>query len=394
MNINILYLIPSLSNPGGMERVLTDKVNYLVENGDYNITIATTDMQDGDFPFYPLDKKINIINFKIYFDSIFKLGLMEKIKKNNKLLHVYKKSLTDFICDSKIDICISMGAKEIEFFSKMDTTAVKIFESHFNPTVRSSFIADHKGDSLLWIFFGKFRDWQYRKQTKDLDQVVVLTKSAKTEWEKTHENIFLINNPSPFETIINRTCLEYKRAIAIGRLEDQKGFDLLIESWRKVYSKAPDWKLDIFGDGSKKDMLQRLINENNLDQVITLRGVTRNVQEELLKSDFYVMSSRYEGLPMVLLESIANGLPIVSFDCPTGPAEIVENNDCGLLALNANVNDLSEKILYMIENQNERIGMSMVALKKSKKYSISLIMEQWEKLFTKMMVRRLELIKK
>ena len=385
---NILYLIPSLANAGGMERVLTDKVNYLVKNGDYNITVATTDMQDDDFPFYPLDKKINIVNFKIYFDSIFKLGLMEKIKKNNKLLHIYKKLLTDFICDNKVDICISMGAKEIEFFSKIDTTAVKIFESHFNPTVRSSFIADHKGNFLLWRFFGKFRDWQYRIQTKDLDQVVVLTKSAKTEWEKTHKNIFLINNPSPFETIVNRTSIEYKRAIAIGRLEDQKGFDLLMASWKIVSSKYPDWKLDIFGDGSKKDFLQKLINENNLDQVITLRGVTRNIQAELLNSDFYVMSSRYEGLPMVLLESIANGLPIVSFDCPTGPAEIIEDNDCGLLALNANVNDLSEKILYMIENQNERIRMSTVALKKSKKYSIRLIMEQWEKLFTEMMMKK------
>ena len=199
----------------------------------------------------------------------------------------------------------------------------------------------------------------------------------------------MISNPSPFETITNKIDYkEYKRVIAIGRLEDQKGFDLLIKSWIDVYADYPNWKLDIFGDGVKKDFLQKLINENNLDQVITLRGVTRNVQEELLNSDFYVMSSRYEGLPMVLLESIANGLPIVSFDCPTGPAEIIENNDCGLLALNANVNDLSEKILYMIENQNERIRMSTVALKKSKKYSIRLIMEQWEKLFTEMMMKK------
>ena len=134
-----------------------------------------------------------------------------------------------------------------------------------------------------------------------------------------------------------------------------------------------------------------MISENCLDQVITLKGITRNVQQELLASDFYVMSSRYEGLPMVLLESIANGLPIVSFDCPTGPAEIVENNDCGVLALNGNINDLSEKIIYMIESVDIRKEMSAVAIEKSKKYSIELIMGQWVDLFAELIANQVRI---
>ena len=134
-----------------------------------------------------------------------------------------------------------------------------------------------------------------------------------------------------------------------------------------------------------------MISENCLDQVITLKGITRNVQQELLTSDFYVMSSRYEGLPMVLLESIANGLPIVSFDCPTGPAEIVENNDCGVLALNGNINDLSEKIIYMIESVDIRKEMSAVAIEKSKKYSIELIMGQWVDLFAELIANQVRI---
>ena len=305
---------------------------------------------------------------------------------------MYERKLSKYITDNHVDICISMGAKELEFFSKLDVPVVKVFESHFNPTVRSSFIADHKGSSLFWRILGKYRDWQYLQQTKNLDQVVVLTKNAQIEWKKTHNNVCIINNPSPFATINYKIDdKEYKRAIAIGRLEDQKGFDLLIESWKKVYDIHPNWKLDIFGEGSKKDVLQNMISENCLDQVITLKGITRNVQQELLTSDFYVMSSRYEGLPMVLLESIANGLPIVSFDCPTGPAEIVENNDCGVLALNGNINDLSEKIIYMIESVDIRKEMSAVAIEKSKKYSIELIMGQWVDLFAELIANQVRI---
>lgn len=392
MNIKLLYLIPSLVNSGGMERVLTDKVNYLIKSGNYCITVLTTDMKATESPFYELDANVKVINLEIFFESIFNLPLLKKRKESKILLEMYERKLSKYITDNHVDICISMGAKELEFFSKLDVPVVKVFESHFNPTVRSSFIADHKGSSLFWRILGKYRDWQYLEQTKNLDQVVVLTKSAQIEWKKTHNNVCLINNPSPFATINYKiNDKEYKRAIAIGRLEDQKGFDLLIESWKKVNSIHPDWKLDIFGEGSKKDVLQKMISENFLNQVITLKGITRNVQQELLASDFYVMSSRYEGLPMVLLESIANGLPIVSFDCPTGPAEIVENNDCGVLALNGNINDLSEKIIYMIESVDIRKEMSAVAIEKSKKYSIELIMGQWVDLFAELIANQVRI---
>ena len=390
--ISILYLIPSLTNSGGMERVLTDKVNYLIKSGNYCITVLTTDMKATESPFYELDANVKVINLEIFFESIFNLPLLKKRKESKILLEMYERKLSKYILDNQVDICISMGAKELEFFSKLDVPVVKIFESHFNPTVRSSFIADHKGSSLFWRILGKYRDWQYLQQTKNLDQVVVLTKNAQIEWKKTHNNVCIINNPSPFAKINYKIDdKEYKRAIAIGRLEDQKGFDLLIESWKKVYDIHPNWKLDIFGEGSKKDVLQNMISENCLDQVITLKGITRNVQQELLTSDFYVMSSRYEGLPMVLLESIANGLPIVSFDCPTGPAEIVENNDCGVLALNGNINDLSEKIIYMIESVDIRKEMSAVAIEKSKKYSIELIMGQWVDLFAELIANQVRI---
>ncbi|MDV8157309.1 glycosyltransferase family 4 protein [Acinetobacter bereziniae] len=384
----ILYLIPSLTNCGGMERVLTDKANYLVKTGKYDVTIMTTNMRDNDSPFYDLDSNIKVVNLEIFFDKIFDYKLLEKIIKNKKLLVLYKIKLENYIFENKIDICVSMGAKELDFFSQLNVPVLKVFESHFNPTVRSSFISDHQGNALIWRLIGKYRDWQYKKQTKELDRVVVLTKNAKYEWEKTHSNIIVINNPSPFDIVNNRKFNCYERVIAVGRIEDQKGFDLLIDSWKNVYRKYPNWKLDIYGDGSKKDTLLKKISNNQLNDVITLKGVTRSIRQELLISDFYVMSSRYEGLPMVLLESIACGLPIVSFNCPTGPAEIIENNDCGLLVQNGDIGDLTEKIICMIENPDLRKRMSVIAMKKAEKYSIERIMLQWEELFDNLIMNK------
>ncbi|MFW1852461.1 glycosyltransferase family 4 protein [Acinetobacter guillouiae] len=385
MSIKLLYLIPSLKNSGGMERVLTDKVNYLIRTGCYDVTIVTTDMKDGEKPFYNLNSKVIIVNFEIFFNNIFNLPLIEKIKKSKILLNIYKEKLECYILKNGIDICISMGAKELEFFSKLKLPVIKIFESHFNPTVRSSFISDHKGNSFVWRLIGKYRDWQYRQQTKKLDQIVVLTKSAELEWKKTHSHIKVINNPSPFIPVDKIDYFENKRVIAIGRLEDQKGYDLLIDCWKKVYHHYPDWKLDIYGEGTRKNKLAEMIKKNNLQEAIHLKGITKDVQKELLLSDFFVMSSRYEGLPMVLLESIACGLPIVSFDCPTGPAEIIENNDCGVLVRNGDVHDLGLNIIKMIENRQQRFMMSKNALEKTKKYSIEKIMLEWDQLFVSLM---------
>lgn len=378
--LRILYLIPSLTNSGGMERVLTEKVNFLSDK-EIKVSIFTTDMKDTEIPFYPLSDLVKVHNAKIFLNSAFSLPLLSKIKKTKELLSIYQIQLEQFIIEHQIDICISMGAKELEFFSKLSVPVIKVFESHFNPNVRSSFISDHKGKSLLWNWIGKYRDWQYRQQTKNLDQIVVLTKAAKIEWEKTHSNVCLIHNPIPFDIEKTARSQIFNRVIAIGRLEDQKGFDLLIQSWKRVSNKHLGWQLDIYGEGSKKEQLFDLINKNNLEKTIKLKGVSKQIKKELLNSDFYVMSSRYEGLPMVLLESIACGLPIVSFDCPTGPAEIIENNDCGLLALNGDIVDLTDKIMLMIENPELRFEKSQVALNKAKLYSLDRIMSQWEGLF-------------
>ena len=379
--IHLLYLIPSLENSGGMERVLTHKVNFLIKTNNYIITIITTDMADDAHSFFELDSSINLVKFKLFFNEKFNLPIIDKIFETHALLKTYKNFLTIFIKENNVDICISMGAKDLEFLYKIDLPCKKIFEAHFSKGIRTRMLFAIKGNALHWRIIAKIRELQNNIQTKKLDKVIVLTEKSRRDWEISNSNIAVIPNPSSFKTTYEFPEHDSKRVIAIGRLEFEKGFDLLIQAWESVRTIYPDWKLNIFGDGTQKNNLEYLIDKFNLSDSVLLKGTTDNVSKELLNSSFLVLSSRFEGMPMVMLESMACGLPMVAFDCETGPSELIENNDCGFLVDNGSVNMLSEKIIVMIRNKEKRLSMSNCAKIKSENYNIDKIMEKWENLF-------------
>ena len=172
-----------------------------------------------------------------------------------------------------------------------------------------------------------------------------------------------------------------KTIISVGRYSEQKGYDLLIESWKIVAQKHPDWCINIYGEGELKDSLQQQINTANLQQQIKLCQPVTNITKKYLESTFYVMSSRFEGFGLVLMEAMNCGLPCVSFDCPYGPSGIIRHQEDGLLVDNGNIHALAESICYMIENQEKRIEMGKKAKENIQRYSRGSIMAQWESLF-------------
>ena len=211
--------------------------------------------------------------------------------------------------------------------------------------------------------------------------MIVLTDKSKSEWSSTNSNVTVIPNPSSIEPTLEFPNYDSKQVITIGRLEYEKGYDLLIKSWLGVHDKHPEWILNIYGNGRLKDQLQSLINESGLNASVHLCGITDKVSTKLLESAFLVLSSRYEGLPMVMLESMACGVPMVAFDCETGPAELIDSDDCGLLVRNGDVVSLTSKINQMIEDPDSRMNMSKVAKRKSESYVIDKIMQKWDVLF-------------
>lgn len=387
--INIMYFIPSLVNSGGMERVLTEKVNYLSRKNKYNIFIVTTDMDEKQKPFFNLNNEIKLIHLSYFYHRNVSESFLKKSIRTLKLNKIYKDEIQSLVKKHLINICISMGGKELEFLGNIKLECVLIYESHFNKNFRSSFLFANGKNNFLWQIVGKLRDTQHNYQAKKMNKIIVLTEKNLSDWKKITQNVEIISNPSPLTKQENELPnLQSKRAIAIGKLDAQKGFDMLIPAWKKVYESFPDWKLDIFGVGEMEEDLKKIIESNQLSTAIKLAGQTRNIKSELLNSSFFVLSSRFEGLPMVLIESITCGLPIVAFDCETGPREIIKNNDCGILVENGNINELANTMKKIIADEELRKKLSTNAIEKSKKYEISNIMNKWEKLFDEEIIKR------
>jgi glycosyltransferase involved in cell wall biosynthesis len=183
-------------------------------------------------------------------------------------------------------------------------------------------------------------------------------------------------------------ALESKVLLAAGRLVRQKGFDLLISAFATVSARHPDWQLRIFGWGAKRAKLAAQIEELGLTDRVRLEGPTRKLDEELAAASGYVLSSRFEGLPMVLLEAVTAGVPAVAFDCPTGPREIIDDGRNGLLVPPQDVAALADGMLRLIENPAERRAMGAAARADSDRFSMGRVREDWAQLFTELAAAR------
>ena len=277
----------------------------------------------------------------------------------------------------KPGITISLLRREINFLSDLKDGSAKMGEIHFGkykyreanfnflPTIANKWI------SALWMR-------QLEQKIKKLDRFVVLTHEDATYWKEL-TNLMVISNPI---TIHNseHTNGSQKRTIAVGRYTYQKGYDMLIKAWLEVYQKHPDWQLDIYGGGDK-EKYQALVNELGLQHVINCNGPITNIVEKYQNSSIFVLSSRFEGLPLVLMEAMSVGLPPVAFACPCGPKDIITNGDNGMLCENGNIQELASKICQLIEDEHLRKNMGNQAAISIQRYTLDNIMSQWDQLF-------------
>jgi glycosyltransferase involved in cell wall biosynthesis len=361
-----------------MERVLSKKINFLNENFGYEIVIVTVE-QMGQQNFFHLNPAIVQYNLDVNFNGHFSENLLKKTFLHKKKLRKYKKTVTQIIAKEQPDVCISTFGKDIEFITKLNDKSRKIGEVHFSKNFREQFLTARK-NNVLWKYLGKIRTSQLIQSTKKLDKLVVLTKADEKNWQKTNNNIVQIYNPNPLTTFEKSDC-ENKKVIAVGRLDAQKGYDYLIETWKIVAQQHSDWILDIWGDGELREKLAKQIVKSKLENQVFLRGTTTDIENKYLESSFYVMTSRYEGFPMVLIEAMSCGLPCVSFDCQWGPNEIINNGENGFLVPLGDSEQLAEKINLLITDGKLRKRMSENAKKTAENYEIGKIMEQWNDLF-------------
>lgn len=355
--LNICFLSGDMSRTGGTERVLSIIANELSkQKNKFNIHILSI-TNENNTSYFNLENEIKNdrilkskdVNFKKQYFQVVK-GIRHYIKENN----------IDILID--VEVIASLFSIPATRFTKTKL----ISWEHFN------FYEDN--GSHLRIYARKLA-------ARFSNCIITLTEHDKQNYLNNLDikgKVEYIYNP--IEEVDDMECnIKSKQIISVGRLTYQKGFDMLCDVAKVVLKDNKGWKWLILGDGEDKDKLRSKIKEYGLENKLILKGNVSNVEEYYKNSSLYVMTSRFEGLPMTLLEAKTYKLPIVSFNCLTGPSEIVKNNVNGYLINPENVEAMSNKLNILINDENKLKEFSNNAQIDIEKFKLKPIIERWEK---------------
>ena len=379
--MKIIYCIRATYNPGGMERVLLNKVTYLVNKLHWDVTIVTTDQQ-GRPPFYPFPEQIRMIDLHIDYADDNEKPVFGKITGYLRRRQKHRKALATLLMREKADVVVSLYPSESSFIPSIPDGSKKVLELHYCKFFRLQY-----GRSGLLGLIDRWRTRHDEKIARRFDKFVVLTQEDCGYWGALPNLEVMPNAAMQFGEC--HSDVSQPRVIAVGRLDYQKGFDRLIQAWEIVQkdAKCRNWRLDIFGQGEWRDMLQRMIEKAGLDQSAHIHPPTSQIGNEYADSSLLVMSSNYEGFPMVMIEAMACGLPVVSFDYKCGPRDIIDNGINGLLVSNGDIEGLAYAMIEVISDNAYRKLLSANAKRIVETYSEEAVMAKWIALFSNLIQR-------
>ena len=370
--MKILYNIAGTCHSGGMERVLANKANWLVEHG-HDVVIVTTD-QRGEQPFFALDGRISCYDLGVNYEENNGAGFLNKLLNYPAKQRKHKRLLREVLAKEAPDVTVSMFCNDVSFIAGLKEGGKKVLEIHFGKLKRLQY-----GRKGLWRLADIWRTRQDERLVRRFDRFVVLTEEDRGYWGDVPGMVVIPNA----RTYTPQECaaLDSRRVIAVGRYTHQKGFERLIEAWRLLSGKVQGWRLDIIGDGEERAALQGLVDKYDLGGSVTLVPPTNDMPAVYNGASLVAMSSRYEGLPMILVEAQAYGLPIVSFDCKCGPADVVEDGVTGYLVPEGDIEALAQRLEAVMRDDVLRKRMGAAAREASERYSVERVMARWVELF-------------
>lgn len=357
--MNIIYVIEDYSENGGVERIVSDKANTLFTQYHHKVTIISV-YRDNRKEQFKLDDGINLIHLDVPFAK----------RTNNSIIRLISRLYTIFIAILRLNKEIKGLHPDIIFFTTTlgaillpfcRTKARKIYESHlarnFNPFNKLFFLTELRAERIVCLTNGDAKEYKYAKRVDIIPNYINDIKSHVEDYS-------------------------VKKAIAVGRLEYQKGFDILIDCWKEIAKQYPDWKLDIYGEGAYREELQRQINSLQLVDKVKLCGRNNNIIDVYPQYSLHIMTSRYEGQGIVLLEAQACGLSSVVFDYQYGANDIVSNGHNGLIIEQGNRKLFIEAAMKIMSSKELRKQYGINALEIGKRYSKENIFKKWIKLIT------------
>lgn len=372
--MKIIYCIASVYNPGGMERVLLNKVRWLSERDGYEVAVVTTDQQ-GRPPFYAFPEKVRMTDLGINYSLDNGRAPIAKILRYFRKRRQHRKALTELLHREKADIVVSLYPSESSFIPSIRDGSRKVLELHYCKFFRLQY-----GRSGLLGLADRFRTRQDERIVRRFDRFVVLTREDAGYWG-TLPNLQVIPNAALQIPDVRHDDTS-RRVIAVGRLDYQKGFDRLLQAWALLPEDLrADWRLDIFGQGEWEPMLRQMTADLGITGSARINRPTTQIFQEYAASAFLAMSSHYEGFPMVLIEAMACGAPGVCFDFKCGPKDIIRDGENGLIVPEGDIPALARAMARLMRDDALRAQMSARAREVTETYSEENVMEQWEKCF-------------
>jgi len=377
--MKIVYVINTLGYTGGGERIVSEKMSYLADVMGYDITAVTCHQFPKSSPLtYPLSSKVKVVHLQIEDYKQYQYHYPKRLWIRWRYYNQLQIRLQETINMISPDILIGLGYSQADIVCKIKTKASIIIESHEARPFSCSWFIHDDASWLSKTYYKVYRKYYLHTIEKYADVVVSLTQADAKEWREA-KRVEVIPNFSSMKVKIPSSCKE-KRAIAVGRLVWQKGYDRLLNIWQLVNQRHPDWKLDIFGKGELENDIKQMILQKNIRN-IEIHPFTNNISQEYSASSLYLLTSHYEGFSLTLVEAQCHGVPCISFDCPYGPSDIIDDGQCGLLAKNGDIDDFTEKVCYLIEHPEIRAKFSAAAIKKASTFNKESIMGKWVSLF-------------
>ena len=384
--MRIAYCLNSISYVGGIERITSDKACALGDIPGNEVYVIVTDCPEGVAAASGrLSPKVRLVNLAVRYyadDWKSKCNVLKGILIKRRL---HKIRLKNALYEIRPDVVVSVGQAEKYMLPEIKGDWALVREMHFVKNFRN--IMSASGDLFHKISARLSNFYEYHYKIKGYDQIVTLTQEDKiTNWKKSGK-VSVIPN-----MLINNcdgvASLDAKKVIAAGRLTDQKNFSSLIRAFRMVADRHSDWILEIYGDGDEYEMLHNLIFQLQLVRNVRLCGITAELYHKMSEASCFVHSSINEGFGLVIIEAMSCGLPVVSYNCPCGPKDIITDEVDGYLVPTGDERMLAEKICSLIENPDKRAEMGAEAVKKSENYSVDKIIPMWMDLFERLVAEK------
>lgn len=372
--MKIVYCHCSVYNPGGMERVLLNKVRWLSERLGWEVIVVTTDQQ-GRPPFYGFPAKVRFYDLGINYSLDNMLPTIRRIPSYLRKRRLHCRLLSELLMRERPDVTVSLYPSESSFIPDIKDGSRKVLELHFNRYFRLQY-----GRTGLAGFIDRLRCRQDVALASRFDRFVVLTQEDKGYWGDMSNIVVIPNAALPMPILSDCGA---KRVIAVGRLDYQKGFDRLVDVWDRVCRdrRADGWRLDIFGQGEWLTMLEHMIAERGLSERMAVNAPTCDIASEYANSSILAMTSHYEGFPMVMIEAMSAGLPVVTFDYKCGPRDIITSGKDGLIVADGDNDAFADALLTLMADADMRKAMGCNATEVTDRYSENRVMGMWTDLF-------------